>query len=151
MTKILKATQFNNSFFHQAIGALTDNELTSLLQQTYGQLTGLDAGFLFFSPDIGDDYSFEVKLFHKRQSVVLRPDKLLQCRESICRFNTIVDETVKDKDIAQLASFSIAARLLEMYPGIDSVQCAYYQQALPALTNDIRPSRNQLYQFGFSR
>jgi hypothetical protein len=154
---MLTGTALNGSAFHRLIVGATDTRLTSWLQQTYGQLSGTDAGFLFFSPQIGDDTVFETTFFRRGRAIVLGPSALCATQEGESRFHALIDETVKGSETAQLASFSVAHRLLEMYPGLDSIQCRYYRQPLPRLRSGGPGVRNRasgralIYSFSFSR
>ncbi len=154
MGQTLTGTDLNQSAFQQTILRLTDNRLTSWLQQTYGQLSGTDAGFLFFSPQIGDDTVFETVFFRNGRATTVDVDGLCDSREGQSRFFSLIQETVKGRETAELASFSVAHRLLEMYPALDSVQCRYYRQSLPRLRS-AEPTatrmRTLLYSFSFSR
>jgi hypothetical protein len=152
--KTLTGTALNKSGFHQTILALTDNRLTSWLQQTYGQLSGTDAGFLFFSPQIGDDTVFEAVVFGRGKTKTVGVSGLCDSREGQSRFFALIDETAKGPETAQLASFSVAHRLLEMYPRLDSVRCRYYRQSLPRLRSAgpvATRARTLIYSFSFSR
>jgi hypothetical protein len=152
--RTLTGTDLNQSAFHQTILRLTDNQLTSWLQQTYGQLSGTDAGFLFFSPQIGDDTVFETVFFRSGRATTVDIDGLCDSREGESRFFALVEETAETPETAQLASFSVAHRLLEMHPALDSVQCRYYRQSLPRLRSAVPTAtrmRTLLYSFSFSR
>ncbi len=147
---MLTGTDLNGSPFQRLIVGATDTRLTAWLQQTYGQLTGTDAGFLFFSPKIGDDTVFETTFFRRGRATTVDVDGLCDSRECRSRFFSLIQETVKGRETAELASFSVAHRLLEIYPAVDSIQCRYYRQQLPRLQSGGR-ERTLLYSFSFSR
>lgn len=147
---MLTGTDLNGSPFQRLIVGATNNRLTSWLQQTYGQLSGTDVGFLFFSPQIGDDTVFETTFFQRGRAVTVGPAGLCRSQEGANRFHSLVDETVKGRETAELTSFSVAHRLLEMDPAVDSIQCRYYRQQLPRLQSGGR-ERTLLYSFSFSR